>query len=95
VTANFGGAMGSSSSTFIYGYAEGVDGKGTWDGTNWSKGSDATVAQGMEESIDIDVAPEPNSLLLLSTGFGLLGFGLFLRKRYVGSEPLMSQSTIA
>jgi len=97
VTANFGGAEGSSSSTFIYGYAEGVDGKGTYNPIteSWSKGSDATVAQGMEESIDITISPEPNSLVLLSTGCGLLGFGLVLRKRYAGSESSMSRSTIA
>ena len=62
---------------------------------SWSRGSDNVVAQGMEESIEIDVAPEPNSLVLLGTGLGLLGYGLSLRKRFAGSEPSMSRSTIA
>ena len=97
VTPNYGGAEGTSSTTFIYGYAEGVDGKGTYNPVteSWSRGSDNVVAQGMEESIEIDVAPEPNSLVLLGTGLGLLGYGLSLRKRFAGSEPSMSRSTIA
>jgi hypothetical protein len=95
VTANYGGAIGSSSSTFIYGYAEGVDGTGTFNGTTWSHGNNPVEDQGMEEAIEIDIAPEPNSLVLLGTGFGLLGVGLFLRKRFWESEPSMSQPTIA
>ncbi len=87
VTPNYGGAQGTSPNTFIYGYAEGVEGKGTFtpsnngSGGSWSSGADATVAQGMQEQVEIDVAPEPGSMVLLGTGVGLLGLGAFLRRR--------------
>jgi len=64
VTVNYGGAMGSSSITKMWGYAEGTEGG-------------STVGTDMVESIDIDVAPEPTSLLLLGTG--MLGLGVLLR----------------
>ena len=94
VTANYGGAQGSKSTTFIYGYAVGAEGTGSWNGTSWATGN-AAEAQGMQETIDINIAPEPNSVALLGTGFGLLGLSLFLRKQFAGSEPSTIQSPIA
>jgi len=81
VTANYGGALGSSIPTFIYGYAEGVAGTGTFNPVTgrWSGGSNAAEAQGMEETIYVDVAPEPGSLLLLGTGMLALA-GVVRRK---------------
>jgi len=75
LTANFGGALNSSSNTFIYGFA---DGKLSGSGPN--SVSDSQF-QGMEERIHINVAPEPGSLVLFGTGFGLIGLFLYLRHR--------------
>jgi len=75
VTVNYGGKEGSKSDTFIYGYA---DGKMSGTGSNAANDSQF---QGMEESIDIDVAPEPSTLMLLSTG--LLGLAGLVRRRFV------------
>lgn len=75
LTINYGGAMGSSSNTFIYGFA---DGKLSGQGANSQNDSQF---QGMQEKIDIMVAtPEPDSLILLGTGFGLLGLAAFFRR---------------
>ncbi|MGH9560323.1 MAG: PEP-CTERM sorting domain-containing protein [Terracidiphilus sp.] len=75
LTANYGGAMGSKSDTFIYGFAEGkLSGGGAGAVTD-------SQFQGMEERIKINVAPEPGSLVLLGSGFGLFGLVAFLRRR--------------
>jgi hypothetical protein len=66
VTANYGGVLGSSSVTKMWGYAEGLEGS-------------TTVGSDMIENIDVDVAPEPSSLLLLATG--LLGLGMIVRRK--------------
>lgn len=85
VNPNYGGAIGSSSSTFIYGYAEGESGKA----------GKTSEAGGMEETITVDPAPEPRSLVLLGAGFALLGSGLFLRRRLVRSRAAMSHPSAA
>jgi hypothetical protein len=84
VTANYGGAQGTASSTHLWGYAEGEE--GTLAQIDNSTGTTA-VDQAMVEDIDLDVAPEPASLVLLGTGFGLLGVGLFLRRRHRAAAP--------
>lgn len=75
LTANFGGALGSKSDTFIYGFA---DGKLSGSGAN--SVSDSQF-QAMVENIHVQVAPEPGSLVLFGTGFGLIGLFLYLRHR--------------
>ena len=81
LTANYGGAMGSSSDAFIYGFADGkLAGKNVANDSQF---------QGMEEKIKINVAPEPGSLVLLGTGFGLFGLLAFRRRRAA------AQATIA
>lgn len=82
LTANYGGPMGSHSATFIYGFA---DGKLSGSGPN--SVSDSQF-QGMEERIKINVAPEPGSVVLLGTGFGLVGFAAFLRRRSTGQPTV-------
>lgn len=47
-----------------------------------------------EFGLEIDYAPEPGSLVLLGTGFGLMGLALFLRKRYAQAASHMRQTTI-
>jgi hypothetical protein len=97
VTPNYGGAQGSSSTTFIYGYAEGVEGTGTYtSGTQtWQRGS-TDVGQGLVQSVDVEVTPEPTSLVLLGTGFGLLGLGAFLRRRHTAAaQSTTDQPTTA
>jgi len=91
VTPDYGGANGSSSDTFLYGYAEGVEGTGTFNtGTETWSGTNNAVAGGMQEQIDIDPTPEPSSLVLLGTGFGLLGLGVFLRRRHSTAQPTVA-----
>ena len=80
VLANYGGAIGSASDTFIYGYAD-----GKLSGSGAGAVSDSQF-QAMEERIQIDVAPEPRSLVLLGSGFGLIGLVVFLRHRRAASH---------
>lgn len=74
VTVNYGGVMGSVSNTFIYGYAD-----GKMSGTGVNAGNDSQF-QGLEETIHIDVAPEPGTLTLFGTG--LLGLAGLVRSRF-------------
>lgn len=47
------------------------------------------------DNIVLENAPEPGALVLLGTGFGLMGLALFLRKRSAGARSAMNQPTIA
>ncbi|MGA3131888.1 MAG: hypothetical protein ABSD59_13865 [Terracidiphilus sp.] len=83
ITANYD-ASGAASDTFVYGFADGqLSGKGA------GAASDSQF-QGMEENIHIDVAPEPRSLVLLGTGFGLIGLVVFWRHRRAAARATIS-----
>jgi hypothetical protein len=83
ITANYD-TNGLASDTFVYGFADGqLSGKGA------GALSDSQF-QGMEENIHIDAAPEPRSLVLLGTGFGLIGLVVFLRQRRAAAHATIS-----
>jgi hypothetical protein len=73
VTAFYGGVLGDTSNTAVWGYAEGEEGT-TGNYTN-------PVNQQMVETIEIDTAPEPSTLMFLGTG--LLGLAGLVRRRFV------------
>jgi len=88
VTVNYGSAPGKSSDTAIWGYAEGNEGTGTLNSKNVWKHGNTAVDNAMVENIHIEVAPtpEPRSLVLLGSGFGLVGLLVFLRHRRAASH---------
>jgi hypothetical protein len=48
----------------------------------------ANNGTGVAQDYDVEIyVPEPRSLVLMGTGFGLLGLGVFLRRRYAAAHP--------
>jgi len=56
------------------------------DGEGGEHGTTAVNTNG-EFVATVDYAPEPRSLVLMGTGFGLLGLGVFLRRKYAEAHP--------